>query len=88
MRKSYCQACSFGRFGVRTRIDIPHTCGGDDLQPDLRQVPDRPDEPDHQNEYQQHIDDGFDLRVDGKNAVDQPQEKPENYQYDDEGDEE
>jgi hypothetical protein len=28
MRKQHCKACSFNRFGVRTRISIPHTCGG------------------------------------------------------------
>lgn len=27
MRRNYCQACTFARFGVRTRRDIPHTCG-------------------------------------------------------------
>jgi hypothetical protein len=27
MRRNFCQACSFARFGVKTRIAIPHTCG-------------------------------------------------------------
>lgn len=27
MRRNFCQACSFARDGVKTRIAIPHTCG-------------------------------------------------------------
>ena len=27
MRRNYCQACSFAKFGIKTRIAIPHTCG-------------------------------------------------------------
>jgi hypothetical protein len=27
MRRNFCQACSFARDGVKTRISIPHTCG-------------------------------------------------------------
>lgn len=26
MRRNYCQACTFARFGVKTRRAIPHTC--------------------------------------------------------------
>jgi hypothetical protein len=26
-RRNFCQACSFARDGVKTRIAIPHTCG-------------------------------------------------------------
>jgi hypothetical protein len=26
MRRKFCQACSFARRGVKTRIEIPHTC--------------------------------------------------------------
>lgn len=28
MRRNYCQACTFAKYGVKTRIDIPHTCDG------------------------------------------------------------
>ena len=28
MRRNFCQACSFARDGVKTRIAIPHTCAG------------------------------------------------------------
>jgi hypothetical protein len=27
MRRNFCQACSFEKFGVKTRLSIPHTCG-------------------------------------------------------------
>ena len=27
-RKQFCQACSFARYGVKTRIAIEHTCDG------------------------------------------------------------
>lgn len=30
MRRNFCQACSFARDGVKTRIAIPHTCGEPD----------------------------------------------------------
>lgn len=28
MRRNFCRACAFARDGVKTRIAIPHTCGG------------------------------------------------------------
>lgn len=33
-RKSFCQACSNARFGVKTRLSVGHTCGlgSDELQ--------------------------------------------------------
>lgn len=31
MRNNYCQACSFAKFGVKTRKHISHTCGSDDI---------------------------------------------------------
>jgi hypothetical protein len=29
-RKDHCQACTFKKFGVKTRKLIPHTCGLDE----------------------------------------------------------
>lgn len=58
------------------------------LQPDIRQVPECPDEPDHQNEYQQHIDHCFYAGVHRYDRINNPKEKAENYQYNNKGDEE
>lgn len=33
MRRNFCQACSFNAYGVKTRIEIPHTCGLDSPPP-------------------------------------------------------
>jgi hypothetical protein len=32
MRRNFCQACSFARYGVKTRLPIEHTCGLDSGQ--------------------------------------------------------
>lgn len=29
MRRNFCQACSLAKNGVKTRISVPHTCGGE-----------------------------------------------------------
>ena len=31
MRRNFCQACSFARYGVKTRIPIEHTCDGSNI---------------------------------------------------------
>jgi len=31
MRRNFCQACSFARYGVKTRIPIEHTCDGTNI---------------------------------------------------------
>lgn len=31
MRRNFCQACSFARHGVKTRIAIEHTCDGSNI---------------------------------------------------------
>jgi hypothetical protein len=36
MSRNFCQACSFARFGVKTRIAIPHTCGGNPVFPKVK----------------------------------------------------
>ncbi len=36
MRRNFCQACSFLRYGVKTRIAIEHTCG---LSPEQWPIP-------------------------------------------------
>jgi hypothetical protein len=43
MRRNFCQACSFARYGVKTRIAIEHTCGGKNIPkpPDHKYVPTR-----------------------------------------------
>lgn len=43
MRKQYCKACSFAAHGVKTRINIPHTCGKDGPVPkvDRQYIPTR-----------------------------------------------
>lgn len=45
-KRNFCQACSFLRYGVKTRIEIPHTCGGDGsdiIRPKHEYVPTRED---------------------------------------------
>jgi hypothetical protein len=41
MRRNFCQACSFARYGVKTRIAIRHTCNGKNIprSPDHKYVP-------------------------------------------------
>lgn len=36
MRRQFCQACSFAAYGVKTRIEIPHTCGSDSPPPPVQ----------------------------------------------------
>lgn len=35
-RRASCQACTFARNGVKTRIAIEHTCGGNPVFPKAR----------------------------------------------------
>jgi hypothetical protein len=32
MSRNFCQACSFTKFGVKTRKYIPHTCGKENIK--------------------------------------------------------
>jgi len=43
MRRNFCQACSFIRHGVKTRVPIEHTCDGSNIpeSPDVPYVPTR-----------------------------------------------
>lgn len=45
MRRNFCQACSFARYGVKTRIPIEHTCDGSNIpeSPEHPYVPTRED---------------------------------------------
>jgi len=36
MKRNFCQACSFARYGVKTRRNIPHTCSGRGIAPKPR----------------------------------------------------
>lgn len=55
MRRNFCQACSFLRYGVKTRKNIEHTCG---LEPDEWPIPPRHQyEPtkEEMNKYLSHL---------------------------------
>lgn len=41
MRHNICKACSFARYGIKTRIEIEHTCDGTNIP----EPPDHPYEP-------------------------------------------
>lgn len=45
MRRNFCQACSFARHGVKTRIAIEHTCDGANIPkgPEQPYIPARED---------------------------------------------